>query len=209
MASGIFQPAKAKFLSGGLDLTALTIKAALTDLNDIAGVITAATNATPIVVTQAAHGWANGDVVCIQQVAGNLAANGKFRIANVATNTYELTTYASGANVAGTGAWTSGGLAINLTDFDFYDDVSAGTVGTPGTLGSKTVTLGVFDAADVTFTAVTGDEFEAVIIYNDTGTPSTSDLIAFLDQSSSAAFTVTPSGIDITIQWSASGIFGI
>ena len=209
MANGIFQKAKEEFLGGNADLIGNTIKAALIDLNDIAGTITGATNATPIVITETSHGFSNGDVVCIQQVAGNLAANGKFRIANVATNTYELTTYAAGANVAGSGSYTSGGLSINLTSMDYWDDVSAGVIGTPGALTSKTVTNGVFDAADVTFTAVTGNTVEAVILYLDSGTPSTSPLIYYADQSSGAAFQITPTGSDIDIQWSASGIFAL
>jgi hypothetical protein len=54
----------------------------------------------------------------------------------------------------------------------YYSSVS-GVVGTPQTLGSKTVTNGVFDAADVTFTAVTGNSAEAIVIYKDTGTEAT------------------------------------
>jgi hypothetical protein len=39
---------------------------------------------------------------------------------------------------------------------------------------TKTVTDGVADANDVTLTAVTGDPSEALVIYKDTGTESTS-----------------------------------
>ena len=81
---------------------------------------------------------------------------------------------------------------------DFYDDVS-GVVGTPQTLASKTFTDGVFDAADVTFTSVSGNSVEALIIYEDTGTASTSHLIAYID--SGTGLPVTPSGGDIVITW--------
>jgi hypothetical protein len=89
---------------------------------------------------------------------------------------------------------------------DFYNDVSAGTVGTPGTLASKTVASGVFDAADLTISSVTGDPCEAVIIYKDTGNAATSPLIAYID-----GITVTPNGGNITIQWDsgASKIFAL
>lgn len=88
---------------------------------------------------------------------------------------------------------------------DFYNDVS-GVVGTPQTLGSKTFTSGVFDAADVTYTAVTGNSVEAIILYKDTGTASTSNLIAYID-TGVTGLPVTPNGGNITIQWNASGIF--
>lgn len=89
---------------------------------------------------------------------------------------------------------------------DFYNDVS-GVVGTPGTLGTKTTTGGVFDAADTVFTAVTGATVEALVIYKDTGSSATSALIAYIDTGS--GLPVTPNGGDITITWNASGIFAI
>lgn len=81
---------------------------------------------------------------------------------------------------------------------DYYNDVS-GVVGTPQTLGTKTSTAGVADAADVTFTAVSGSSVEALIIYKDTGVSSTSPLIAYID--TATGLPVTPTGADITITW--------
>lgn len=76
------------------------------------GTITDATNATPIVITSAAHGLANGDIVAIRNVGGNTAANGVFIVANKTTDTFELS-----ASV-GSGAYTSGGTwrKMNLTE---------------------------------------------------------------------------------------------
>lgn len=94
---------------------------------------------------------------------------------------------------------------------DFLDDVPSGArVATSGNLASKTTTGGVFDAADVTFTAVTGATVEAVIIYNDTGTASTSDLIAFID-SASSGLPFTPNGGDcqLVFDGGASRIFAL
>jgi hypothetical protein len=68
--------------------------------------ITGATNASPIVVTATAHGFADGDIVTISGVGGNLAANGSFLVAGKTANTINLTTRA-GVNVAGTGAYTA------------------------------------------------------------------------------------------------------
>jgi len=55
------------------------------------------------------------------------------------------------------------------------------------------------DAADVTYTAVTGDPSEAVVVYKDTGVEGTSQLIAYID--TATGLPVTPNGGDITIQW--------
>lgn len=69
---------------------------------------------------------------------------------------------------------------------------------TDQTLGSKTITNGVFDAADATFTAVAisgSKTVQALVIYKDTGSAATSPLIAYID-----GFTaVTPNGGDITV----------
>ena len=86
---------------------------------------------------------------------------------------------------------------------DFYADLS-GVVGTPVALTtSRTYTNGLFDAADVTFTSVSGNSVEALVIYVDTGNTATSPLIAYIDGFSA----VTPNGGDITVAWNASGIF--
>jgi hypothetical protein len=100
----------------------------------------------------------------------------------------------------------TGTVAYNAAH-DFYNDISAGVVGTPVTLGTKTTTGGVFDAADSTFTAVTGATVEAIVIYKDTGNVATSQLIAFID--TGTGLPATPNGGDITIAWNASGIFAI
>jgi hypothetical protein len=72
-------------------------------------------------------------------------------------------------------------------------------VATSGNLASKSTTGGVFDAADVTITTVSGDQFEYIIIYKDTGTASTSNLIACID--TATGLPCTPNGGDITITW--------
>jgi hypothetical protein len=81
-----------------------------------------------------------------------------------------------------------------------------GVVGTAPTLGSKTFTNGTFDAADATWTAVTGATAEAIVIYLDTGVAGTSRLIAFLD-TGITGLPVTPNGGNITAAWDAAGIF--
>ncbi|TXH53657.1 MAG: hypothetical protein E6Q97_12675 [Desulfurellales bacterium] len=84
---------------------------------------------------------------------------------------------------------------------DFLDDVPSGArVGTPQTLSNKTFTDGVFNADDITFTAVTGDVCEALVIYNDTpGAESGKHLIAYID--TATGLPVTPNGGNINVAW--------
>lgn len=90
---------------------------------------------------------------------------------------------------------------VNLATHDFYDDITgAGIVATSGALGSKTTTAGVADAADFTYTAVSGDQSEALVIWSDTGGASSTDpLIAYID--SGTGLPVTPNGGDINVVW--------
>jgi len=88
---------------------------------------------------------------------------------------------------------------------EFYSSVS-GVVGTPQTINNTTVTNGLFDGDNVTFTAVSGNSVEALLIYIDTGSAATSRLVAWID-TSVTGLPVTPNGGDISITWNASGIF--
>lgn len=89
---------------------------------------------------------------------------------------------------------------VNLTTHEFLSDVPSGArVATSGNLASKTVTAGVADAADVTFSTVTGDASEILVIYKDTGSAATSRLIAYID--TATGLPVTPNGGDITVTW--------
>lgn len=100
----------------------------------------------------------------------------------------------------------TGTYTVNLATHQYLSSLS-GTVGTAATLGTKTVTAGVADAADVTYTAVTGATCEAVVIYKDTGVAATSILIAYIDTATNLP--VTPNGGNIGISWDngASKIF--
>lgn len=87
---------------------------------------------------------------------------------------------------------------------DFYDDLS-GVVGTPQTIANTTVTNGLLDGDNVTFTALSGDSVEALVIYIDTGVAGTSRLVAYID-TGVTGLPLTPNGGDVTITWNASGI---
>lgn len=94
-------------------------------------------------------------------------------------------------------------------DEDLADRAVASRVATSSAFSSKTTTDGVADAADVTLSAVTGDESESIDIYQDTGVEATSLLICNID--TATGLPVTPNGGDIVVQWDsgASRIFSI
>lgn len=112
--------------------------------------------------------------------------------------------------------WTTHTINVTLVDgadytysaaHDNFDDVPSGARVATATLASCTNADGVLDAADTTFTSVTGDVSELLIIWKDTGVESTSTLIAIFD--TVTGLPVTPNGGDILIQWNASGIIAL
>lgn len=89
---------------------------------------------------------------------------------------------------------------VNISTDQYLSDIpSAERVATSSNLSSKTTAAGVADAADITFTSVSGDQSEALVIYQDTGTATTSRLIAYID--TATGLPVTPNGGDITVTW--------
>lgn len=192
MVNSLYELAREKFLGGDLDWDAQTFKASLirfTGTSDTAiRQIASSTNATPIVVTTAvAHGFATGDTVYISDHATNTSGNGLFKITAASGSVFSLTRYYDGTNVVGTGVGGATGYCVNLgqtagTVGDFYDDIDGGAnaVGLSAAFTTKTKAAGVADADDVTFTSVTGSAVEGVAIIRDTGTASTSELVAMV-----------------------------
>lgn len=94
---------------------------------------------------------------------------------------------------------------------DFFNDIT-GKVGsdvriTTPTFGS--VSQGTFDGDNITFSAVTGNSVEALVIWrSNSGADTTKRLIIYID-TSVTGLPVTPNGGDITVTWNASGIFTI
>ncbi len=82
--------------------------------------INGATNASPIVVTAAAHGLETGDRVTIASVGGNTAANGSFTVTVLSSSTFSLD------GSVGNGAYTSGGVIWKLLKFANLLRVAAG-----------------------------------------------------------------------------------
>jgi len=110
--------------------------------------------------------------------------------------------------------WTAGNIRVALVRtsggsnpytygaaHQFLSSVhSDARVATSSNFGSKSVTDGVANAANVTFAAVpAGDACQALVIYEHVTDDSDSKLIAYID--SATGLPVTPNGGDITVEW--------
>lgn len=109
-----------------------------------------------------------------------------------------------------TGVWAAlvdTGIYTYSSAHEFYSSLS-GVVGTDVEVGAtKSYTNGTFDGADLTFTSVSGNTVEAIVLYRkNAGANTTWRLIAFLD-TGFTGLPVTPNGGNITVTWNASGIF--
>jgi hypothetical protein len=90
-------------------------------------------------------------------------------------------------------------LSGNVDEADITDVAILSTA----TLAGGSITSGMFDATDTTFTAVTGSTGEEVILWFDSGVATTSPLICNFD-TASAGLPVTPNGGNIVIEWGSS-----
>ena len=106
---------------------------------------------------------------------------------------------------------------IDGADYTFsaaHDEYSGGSTDVPSgakvaessALGSPTIASGVFDTADFTWTAVTGDQSENIILWDDTLT--NDRLVAFYD-TGMTGMPVTPNGGNINVTVNASGWFAL
>jgi hypothetical protein len=137
-------------------------------------------------------------------------------MANAIYPKYKEALLNNSANSAITGSGTTG-LYVALVDtgtytyssaHEFYSSLS-GVVGTDQEITTPTLTNGVVDGGDVTFSAVSGNSAEAIVIYRkNAGANTTWRLVAYID-TGQTGLPVTPNGGNITITWNASGIFAL
>ena len=135
-------------------------------------------------------------------MANTLVATGKGAI---------LAAYAAAVAAAGhsfkvvlvdAGAYTYSAAHDNL------DDIPApARIATSPALTGITTTDGVFDSADVTITAVSGATVERAVLFRDTGTASTSTILAQYD--TATGLTLTPTGGSVVVTVHASGWFAL
>ena len=97
-------------------------------------------------------------------------------------------------------ALVSTAYSPNLSTDEVYTTISPHVLGTPQTLGTKSILLGVFDAADSLFEAVlAGSTVKAIVLYKDSGLAGTSPLLAYID--TITGFPLATNGGDIQIVW--------
>lgn len=85
------------------------------------------------------------------------------------------------------------------TDQHLDDIVVGARIATSANFTTKTVTAGVADADNLTYSSVSGNSVESIVIYYDSGVEATSILIAFID--TATGLPITPNGGDITVTW--------
>jgi hypothetical protein len=93
-------------------------------------------------------------------------------------------------------ALVGAGYAANMATDQFFSLVTANVIGVPVQLTSPTAAAGVANAANVTTAAIsTGSTVTQIVLYKDTGTSTTSQLIAREDVTSTptngGTFTIT------------------
>lgn len=94
----------------------------------------------------------------------------------------------------------SGNYTAQTETHKFLSDISSSArVTQPVTLTAKSTAGGAADAADCTFTSVSGNSIEAIVIYKDTGDEATSPLIAWID--TATGLPLTPNGGDVIVTW--------
>ena len=93
------------------------------------------------------------------------------------------------------------GVYTYSSSHQFRNEVSNSAVISSTTLTNKTITNGVFDADDATFSSVTGANCEALLIFQDTGIQTTSRLVAYID--SATGLPILPNGGDISVAFSS------
>lgn len=94
----------------------------------------------------------------------------------------------------------TGAYAPQTNTHEYLSDVSSSArIAGPVTLTAKSTAGGAADAADVTFTSVSGPSIEAILIYKDTGSEATSPLLALID--TATGLPITPNGGDIIVTW--------
>jgi len=88
----------------------------------------------------------------------------------------------------------------NYSTDQYLDPAATTRVADSANLAGKSVTDGVFDATDITFSAVgAGAAIDFVLVWKDTTVATTSPLICNFD--TGTGLPVTPNGGDITVAW--------
>lgn len=186
MSSILFRQGKQNIGNKAVAFNADTFKASLLTMSSATGkayLVTAATNASPIVLTCASTtGITAGDVIVVGGVGGNISANGTWQAGTVTGTTVQLLTLLDGNNSTGSGVYTSGGYIVDITSAATITDLGgnggANGNGTDITLTGVTNTGGTINASAMSWSNLSATKSYAVAIYDSTAS---NDLIAWID----------------------------
>lgn len=183
----LFGQGKLNIGSKAMNLATDTIKACLLTFAAATGkvaLIASSTNASPIVITtQAAHGYATGDIVVVGGHTTNTAANGTWAITAASGSVFTLTTRLDAVNSTGNGVGGATGYCVDVTTASTITDLG-GNGGANGngadiTLAGQTLAaFGIFNASAWTWTGLSAVKSVAVALYD---TTASSELIALID----------------------------
>jgi len=170
--------------AGALQAALMTYTVPTAGIKAITG---ATTGAGAAALTVTAHGFANGDVIIVSGVGGTTTANNMWVVSGQTTNAFNLVDPITAVQGTLVGAYTSGGVAINLgPSFGTWASFSGALIGTAVKLTSVTEVQGIVSAASTTFTAVSGAAVSAIAILatasSVSGTlASTDKMVAWID----------------------------
>jgi hypothetical protein len=109
----------------------------------------------------------------------------------------------------------SADYTVNLATHQFRSSIAvAGREESSAALSSVTITAGVFDAADITFTAAAGDPCEALVIYQSSAVGGGADvadtaqrLVGYIDTATGLPVTLNGGNVSVTWDNGANRIF--
>lgn len=205
MSTYVYHKAKERAYGAGLDLLNAVVKVLLTDNTLYGMTVVGASNANPIVITTLTpHGLTTGNTVAIFGVQGNTNANGRRKVTVLSPTTFSL------QGIAGNGVYTSGGYVVDLSNKEFLSDIPAGArIASSPALTGKSLADAVFRADPVTYLGVAGNPSTSLTLYIDSGTPTSSRLLAHIDGASGLPTSVNPGTVNIVWDLSANGIFAL
>lgn len=164
--------------AGTPKIAALRLDGSLTDT--YVQTVTNVTGTNPQTMTSALGATvANSDILVVSGVVGRVGANGTFRGQNF-DGTHFIPLTMKGNVAKGSGTYTSGGCALNITKLQYLADIDGCIVGTPVALANVTFVNGVLKSDNPTLTVPAG-VVSGYVVYVDTGSGATSPLIFFSD----------------------------
>jgi hypothetical protein len=101
---------------------------------------------------------------------------------------------------------SSASYTPNYSTDQYFSVIPGGAIIAAGVaLSGKTGAAGTLSASNLTWSSVSGAQAAYICLYKDTGTSSTSPLIALID--TATGLPVTPNGGDITVAWASGQVF--